>query len=139
MSTLNVTYSSKVNRRIFVSFITCSKTYSNGYFLKVYQSSRVPASSPPVSSSAASASSQGGSTSSAVSSTSGLGSSASSTSTGLSNSLGGGNNGSSGGNNSGNGSSNSGLSADQLSRTNLYIRGLTQNTTDKDLLALCAP
>ncbi|XP_035211113.1 protein alan shepard-like isoform X1 [Stegodyphus dumicola] len=29
--------------------------------------------------------------------------------------------------------------SEQLSKTNLYIRGLTQNTTDKDLYNLCAP
>ncbi|XP_022236518.1 RNA-binding motif, single-stranded-interacting protein 1-like isoform X2 [Limulus polyphemus] len=42
------------------------------------------------------------------------------------------------GSGSGGGGSNS-SSGDQLSKTNLYIRGLTQNTTDKDLLNLCAP
>merc|ERR1712071_735853 len=30
-----------------------------------------------------------------------------------------------------------GTAAEQLSRTNLYIRGLTPNTTDKDLEELC--
>ncbi|KAG8199818.1 hypothetical protein JTE90_000908 [Oedothorax gibbosus] len=34
---------------------------------------------------------------------------------------------------------NGGGGNEQLSKTNLYIRGLTQNTTDKDLLNLCAP
>ncbi|KAL0268228.1 UNVERIFIED_CONTAM: hypothetical protein PYX00_010256 [Menopon gallinae] len=29
-------------------------------------------------------------------------------------------------------------SSDQLSKTNLYIRGLSQNTTDKDLVSLCS-
>lgn len=36
----------------------------------------------------------------------------------------------------GSGSSGSG---EQLSKTNLYIRGLTNNTTDKDLLSMCSP
>ncbi|XP_013775371.1 RNA-binding motif, single-stranded-interacting protein 1-like isoform X1 [Limulus polyphemus] len=40
------------------------------------------------------------------------------------------------GSGSGGGGSNS---VDQLSKTNLYIRGLTQSTTDKDLLNMCAP
>lgn len=34
-------------------------------------------------------------------------------------------------------SSNHSQSGEQLSKTNLYIRGLGKNTTDKDLLALC--
>ncbi|KAH6938120.1 hypothetical protein HPB50_007039 [Hyalomma asiaticum] len=37
------------------------------------------------------------------------------------------------------GSSSSGSQGDQLSKTNLYIKGLTHTTTDKDLLNLCAP
>ncbi|KAK3108122.1 hypothetical protein FSP39_001669 [Pinctada imbricata] len=36
-------------------------------------------------------------------------------------------------------SSNQSQSGDQLSRTNLYIRGLNPNTTDKDLVNLCQP
>lgn len=48
-----------------------------------------------------------------------------------------------GGLNSGGGSSSGGSAAsgggDQLSKTNLYIKGLTHTTTDKDLLNLCAP
>ena len=48
-------------------------------------------------------------------------------------SVGGGSPVSSSGNNHNNSSSNS----EQLSRTNLYIRGLPQTTTDKDLLQLC--
>ena len=34
-------------------------------------------------------------------------------------------------------SSNHSQSGEQLSKTNLYIRGLAKNTTDKDLLTLC--
>lgn len=34
--------------------------------------------------------------------------------------------------------SNIGSSGEQLSKTNLYIRGLTQNTTDKDLVNMCS-
>lgn len=89
----------------------------------------MPASSPPVS--VSSGRSQG-------SSTSGVGSSASSTSLGLANGQNGavvGHNGSAvpmgvvgvGGVGAG----------EQLSRTNLYIRGLPPNTCDKDLLSLC--
>ncbi|XP_077513381.1 RNA binding motif single stranded interacting protein alan shepard isoform X9 [Amblyomma americanum] len=37
------------------------------------------------------------------------------------------------------GSSSGGSAGDQLSKTNLYIKGLTHTTTDKDLLNLCAP
>ncbi|GBN01165.1 Protein alan shepard, partial [Araneus ventricosus] len=37
------------------------------------------------------------------------------------------------------GSDASGNPSEQLSKTNLYIRGLTHNTTDKDLYNLCAP
>ncbi|GFS57709.1 protein alan shepard [Trichonephila inaurata madagascariensis] len=37
------------------------------------------------------------------------------------------------------GSDASGNHSEQLSKTNLYIRGLTHNTTDKDLYSLCAP
>ncbi|GIY54391.1 hypothetical protein CDAR_89741 [Caerostris darwini] len=37
------------------------------------------------------------------------------------------------------GSDASGNHSEQLSKTNLYIRGLTHNTTDKDLYNLCAP
>ncbi|XP_076327770.1 RNA-binding motif, single-stranded-interacting protein 2-like isoform X3 [Tachypleus tridentatus] len=37
------------------------------------------------------------------------------------------------------GSSSGSSGIEQLSRTNLYIRGLTPNTTDKDLLNLCSP
>ncbi|XP_025024431.1 RNA-binding motif, single-stranded-interacting protein 2-like [Python bivittatus] len=40
-------------------------------------------------------------------------------------------------NNSSSSSSNSGW--DQLSKTNLYIRGLPPNTTDQDLVKLCQP
>ncbi|KAL5006779.1 hypothetical protein ScPMuIL_015585 [Solemya velum] len=36
-------------------------------------------------------------------------------------------------------SSNQSLSGEQLSRTNLYIRGLNPDTTDKDLVNLCQP
>nr|XP_022305831.1 RNA-binding motif, single-stranded-interacting protein 3-like isoform X3 [Crassostrea virginica] len=36
-------------------------------------------------------------------------------------------------------SSNQSQSGEQLSRTNLYIRGLNPNTTDKDLVNLCQP
>ncbi|XP_064813646.1 RNA-binding motif, single-stranded-interacting protein 2-like [Oncorhynchus masou masou] len=36
-------------------------------------------------------------------------------------------------------SSNSSLSAEQLSKTNLYIRGLHPGTTDQDLVKLCQP
>ncbi|KAL3832647.1 hypothetical protein ACJMK2_024272 [Sinanodonta woodiana] len=36
-------------------------------------------------------------------------------------------------------SSNHSSGSDQLSRTNLYIRGLNPNTTDKDLVNLCQP
>lgn len=80
----------------------------------------MPASSPPVS--VSSGGSQG-------SSTSGVGSSASSISTGLNGT----------GPNSvpiGNNQVPIGP-GEQLSRTNLYIRGLPQNTSDKDLLDLC--
>ncbi|XP_054711590.1 RNA-binding motif, single-stranded-interacting protein 2-like [Uloborus diversus] len=38
-----------------------------------------------------------------------------------------------------NSSGGSSHASDQLSKTNLYIRGLTQNTTDKDLFNLCSP
>ncbi|XP_044729042.1 protein alan shepard isoform X3 [Chrysoperla carnea] len=38
----------------------------------------------------------------------------------------------------GSGSTASGSVHDQLSKTNLYIRGLTQNTTDKDLVNMCS-
>lgn len=31
-----------------------------------------------------------------------------------------------------------GQQAEQLSKTNLYIRGLNQNTTDKDLVNMCS-
>ena len=31
-----------------------------------------------------------------------------------------------------------GTGAEQLSKTNLYIRGLNQNTTDKDLVNMCS-
>lgn len=47
-----------------------------------------------------------------------------------------------GGLNSAGGSSSGGSASgggDQLSKTNLYIKGLTHTTTDKDLLNLCAP
>ncbi|XP_064456360.1 RNA-binding motif, single-stranded-interacting protein 1-like isoform X2 [Ornithodoros turicata] len=37
------------------------------------------------------------------------------------------------------GSAGSSSGGEQLSKTNLYIKGLTHNTTDKDLLNLCAP
>lgn len=37
------------------------------------------------------------------------------------------------------GSASSSTGGEQLSKTNLYIKGLTHNTTDKDLLNLCAP
>ena len=75
------------------------------------------------------------------SSTSGIGSSASSTVNGAGvgmngNGVGGGG----GGNNNNHSSSSPGAipgAGDQLSRTNLYIRGLPQNTSDKDLLQLC--
>lgn len=40
-------------------------------------------------------------------------------------------------NNNSSSSSNSGW--DQLSKTNLYIRGLPPNTTDQDLVKLCQP
>ncbi|XP_034241833.1 protein alan shepard isoform X4 [Thrips palmi] len=33
----------------------------------------------------------------------------------------------------------SSMGGDQLSKTNLYIRGLNQNTSDKDLVAMCQP
>ncbi|CAB1336707.1 unnamed protein product [Coregonus sp. 'balchen'] len=36
-------------------------------------------------------------------------------------------------------SSNGSLSAEQLSKTNLYIRGLHPGTTDQDLVKLCQP
>lgn len=92
----------------------------------------MPASSPPVS------------VSSGGSSTSGLGSSASSTSTGANGGVvnGGNANGqqtSSGAGGAGTPSSvgGGGGAGEQLSRTNLYIRGLPQHTTDKDLLTLC--
>ncbi|RWS17864.1 RNA-binding motif: single-stranded-interacting protein 1-like isoform X2 [Dinothrombium tinctorium] len=103
---------------------------SNSASSKLYQASRMPASSssPPVSSSNTSGSSSQGS------STSGIGSSASSTSTGV-----GGNNGPSVGSSSQGGAGNGNSCAEQLSRTNLYIRGLQPNTTDKDLYGLCAP
>ncbi|XP_076349282.1 RNA-binding motif, single-stranded-interacting protein 1-like isoform X2 [Tachypleus tridentatus] len=44
---------------------------------------------------------------------------------------------SAGGSGSQSGSGSSGV--EQLSKTNLYIRGLIENTTDKDLLSLCSP
>ena len=31
-----------------------------------------------------------------------------------------------------------GQGSEQLSKTNLYIRGLSQNTTDKDLVSMCS-
>ncbi|KAI1292902.1 Protein alan shepard [Halotydeus destructor] len=110
---------------------------------QVYQGLiRMPATSPPVSVSS------GGSKGS-----SGLGSSASSTSTGgvgivngssLVTNGGDGNpgppisgTGGGGGSGGGPGSMLSMAPGEQLSRTNLYIRGLPQNTSDKDLLALC--
>jgi hypothetical protein len=31
-----------------------------------------------------------------------------------------------------------GTGSEQLSKTNLYIRGLNQNTSDKDLVAMCS-
>ncbi|XP_066301490.1 RNA-binding motif, single-stranded-interacting protein 1-like isoform X4 [Branchiostoma lanceolatum] len=37
------------------------------------------------------------------------------------------------------GSSSGHSSGEQLSKTNLYIRGLTPNTTDQDLIGLCSP
>lgn len=37
------------------------------------------------------------------------------------------------------GSASSSSGGEQLSKTNLYIKGLTHTTTDKDLLNLCAP
>ena len=90
----------------------------------------MPASSPPVSSSGAS-----GSSSSQGSSTSGLGSSASSSST-----SGVGGNGPNASAASTNANSlSSGNYEDQLSRTNLYIKGLMPTTSDKDLFTLCAP
>ncbi|RWS29947.1 protein alan shepard-like isoform X12 [Leptotrombidium deliense] len=85
-------------------------------------------SSPPVSSSNTSGSSSQGS------STSGIGSSSSSTSTGVA-----GNNGPSVGSSNQTATGNGGSCVEQLSRTNLYIRGLQPNTTDKDLYGLCAP
>ena len=77
----------------------------------------MPTSSPPVSSS----------TGSQVSSTSGIGSSASSTTNGAN------------GLTNNNASNPPGVPSlgDQLSRTNLYIRGLAPHTTDKDLLQMC--
>ena len=113
----------------------------SGY--SVYQgNNRMPASSPPVS------------VSSGGSSTSGLGSSASSSSTSANSGVNGA--GTPGINtvqtngqplNTGNGSGGGGAGTpssvsgsqigEQLSRTNLYIRGLPQNTTDKDLMSLC--
>ena len=45
---------------------------------------------------------------------------------------------SSGGSSSGGGGgSSSGQGGEQLSRTNLYIRGLSPDTTDKDLVSMC--
>ncbi|XP_053204247.1 RNA-binding motif, single-stranded-interacting protein 2-like isoform X2 [Panonychus citri] len=92
--------------------------------------SRITASSLPVSSSGTSGSS------SSQGSTSGLGSSASSSSTsgvGVVNGI---------GTIAPNSTVDTSVNAnfvDQLSRTNLYIKGLTPNTTDKDLYGLCSP
>lgn len=91
--------------------------------------SRMPTSSLPVSSSGTSGSS------SSQGSTSGLGSSASSSST---SGVGGNGIGTINTPNAVDTSGNVNF-VDQLSRTNLYIKGLTPNTTDKDLYGLCAP
>jgi RNA recognition motif-containing protein len=90
-----------------------------------YQSSRMPASSPPVSTASTGGSSQTASNGSA-----------SASSSGSANSGGTGNGSGSVNANAANG--NSSL-AEQLSKTNLYIRGLTPTTTDKDLYSLCSP
>jgi RNA recognition motif-containing protein len=85
-----------------------------------YQSSRMPASSPPVSTASTGGSSQTASNGSTSASSSGSNSGTVS----------------SGANANANGNS---TLAEQLSKTNLYIRGLTPTTTDKDLYALCSP
>ncbi|CAG2174901.1 unnamed protein product [Oppiella nova] len=97
---------------------------------KGYQSSRMPASSPPVSTASTGGSSQTASNGSASASSSGSANSA----VGVT-----GNGGLA--NNAGNGAPNGNSTslAEQLSKTNLYIRGLTPTTTDKDLYALCSP
>lgn len=40
--------------------------------------------------------------------------------------------------NGGCGSTKNGSDSNELSKTNLYIRGLGQNTTDKDLINMCS-
>ncbi|CAG2103999.1 unnamed protein product [Medioppia subpectinata] len=92
-----------------------------------YQSSRMPASSPPVSTASTGGSSQTASNGSASASSSGSANSGQTGNGGIAN-------------NGGNGAANGNASlAEQLSKTNLYIRGLTPTTTDKDLYALCSP
>lgn len=41
--------------------------------------------------------------------------------------------------NTNSGSNSSGMGGEQLSKTNLYIRGLHPGTTDQDLVKLCQP
>ncbi|XP_054164010.1 RNA-binding motif, single-stranded-interacting protein 2-like isoform X3 [Oppia nitens] len=101
---------------------------------KGHQGSRMPASSPPVSTASTGGSSQtasngSASASSSASANSGVGV------TGNGNMA---NTGLGGGGGGGQQNGNSSL-AEQLSKTNLYIRGLTPTTTDKDLYALCSP
>jgi RNA recognition motif-containing protein len=91
-----------------------------------YQNSRMPASSPPVSTASTNGSSQTASNGSTSASSSGSNSGTVSSGAGTS------------GNRNGNNNDNSTL-AEQLSKTNLYIRGLTPTTTDKDLYSLCSP
>ncbi len=80
----------------------------------------MPASSPPVSTASTGGSSQTASNGSTSASSSG--SNSGTVSSGV----------------NANANGNSAL-AEQLSKTNLYIRGLTPTTTDKDLYALCSP
>lgn len=98
----------------------------------------MPASSPPVSSSTGSSTSGIGSSSSSTingsANTSIIGNGTNSSTPGASNSTGSNGSASDRGGGGGNGG---GSNGEQLSRTNLYIRGLAQHTTDKDLLHLC--